>query len=108
MDTTHSPAPSPADAPATTHTAPVGDGTVAQLGTTVCVWAHPDDESYLSGGLMAALRDAGQRVVCVTATRGEVGDSSGALDREVLGKVRERELSAALVALGVVEHLWLG
>ena len=37
------------------------------------VWAHPDDETYLAGGLSAALTDAGQRVVCVTATRGEAG-----------------------------------
>ena len=37
------------------------------------VWAHPDDEAYLSGGLMALARDAGQRVVCLTATRGELG-----------------------------------
>ena len=38
------------------------------------VWAHPDDETYLSGGLLAELTDAGQRVVCVTATRGEAAD----------------------------------
>lgn len=81
--------------------------TVAQLGTTVFVWAHPDDESYLGGGLMALLRDAGRRVVCVTATRGEVGDGS-TTDRQALGRLRERELSAALAALGVLEHVWLG
>jgi LmbE family N-acetylglucosaminyl deacetylase len=55
----------------------VGPGPVAEvvagLGTIVGVWAHPDDEAYLSGGLMAAAGDAGSRVVCVTATRGERG-----------------------------------
>ena len=46
---------------------------VAELGTVLGVWAHPDDEAYLSAGLMALARDNGQRVVCVTATRGELG-----------------------------------
>jgi GlcNAc-PI de-N-acetylase len=46
---------------------------VAALGTILGVWAHPDDEAYLSGGLMAMARDLGSRVVCVTATRGELG-----------------------------------
>src|SRR5687767_15747549 len=44
---------------------------VAGLGTVLGIWAHPDDEAYLSGGLMAMARDHGSRVVCVTATRGE-------------------------------------
>ena len=46
---------------------------VAGLGTILGIWAHPDDEAYLSGGLMAIARQAGCRVVCVTATRGELG-----------------------------------
>jgi LmbE family N-acetylglucosaminyl deacetylase len=46
---------------------------VRELGTVVGVWAHPDDEAYLAGGLMAAARAAGLRVVCVTATDGERG-----------------------------------
>ena len=44
------------------------------LGTVLTVWAHPDDEAYLAGGLLAAVRDAGNRAVCVTATRGEAAD----------------------------------
>ena len=43
---------------------------VSALGTVLGIWAHPDDEVYLSGGLMAMARDRGQRVVCVTATLG--------------------------------------
>ena len=30
---------------------------VAGLGTVLGIWAHPDDEAYLSGGLMALARD---------------------------------------------------
>ena len=44
-----------------------------ELGTVLGVWAHPDDEAYLSGALMALARRAGNRVVCATATRGEQG-----------------------------------
>ena len=41
--------------------------------TLLGVWAHPDDEAYLSAGLMAEFRRRGDRVVVVTATLGEHG-----------------------------------
>ena len=44
-----------------------------ELGTILGIWAHPDDEAWLSAGLMARAVDAGSRIVCVTATRGELG-----------------------------------
>jgi len=72
------------------------------LGTVLMVWAHPDDETYLVGGLSAALTDAGQRVVCVTATRGEAGG-----DAADLAEIRTAELDVALAMLGVDEHRWL-
>ena len=79
-----------------------------RLGTTVAVWAHPDDETYLSGGLTAALRDQGQRVVCVTATRGEAGGPDSSPEgKKALGQLRTRELAEAMAVLGVVEHHWL-
>ena len=43
--------------------------------TLLGVWAHPDDEAYLSAGLMAEHRRRGDRVVVVTATLGEHGTS---------------------------------
>jgi LmbE family N-acetylglucosaminyl deacetylase len=78
------------------------------LGTILGVWAHPDDETYLSGGLMAHSVENGSRVACVTATRGE----AGSLDEErwpleTLAGVREAELMTALAMLGVTEHEWL-
>jgi LmbE family N-acetylglucosaminyl deacetylase len=80
----------------------------AGLGTILGMWAHPDDEVYLSGGLMAAAVDAGSRVVCVTATRGERGtpDPEG-WPPERLAVVREAELAASLAVLGVTEHRFL-
>ncbi len=78
------------------------------LGTMLGVWAHPDDETYLTAGLMArAVRD-GSLVVCVTATRGE----QGSFDEErwptaTMGTVREAELTRCLEILGVKDHRWL-
>jgi LmbE family N-acetylglucosaminyl deacetylase len=72
---------------------------VAFLGTILGVWAHPDDEAFLSAGIMALATDAGQRVVVVSATAGGLG---GPAD------VRRVELTRALAAVGVVEHLVLG
>ena len=86
---------------------------LTNLGTVVMIWAHPDDEAYLAGGLSAALADAGHRVVCISATRGEAGDvSTGGSQPRQLGKpevaqIRTRELEEALKVLGVAEHHWL-
>ena len=82
---------------------------VAGLGTVLGVWAHPDDEAYLAGGLMAAAADAGTRVVCVTATRGEHGTSDPQnWPPARLAPLREAELAASLAVLGVTDHRYLG
>ena len=82
---------------------------MAELGTVMSVWAHPDDEAYLCGGLMAAAVDAGSRVVCVTATRGELGVTDPVRwPPERLAEIREAEMADCLNALGVTEHHWLG
>jgi LmbE family N-acetylglucosaminyl deacetylase len=78
-----------------------------ELGTILGVWAHPDDECYLSAGLMARAAHNGSRVVCVTATRGE----GGSMDEEKwppekMGEVRTKELERSLEILGVREHVW--
>jgi len=81
----------------------------AELGTVLGIWAHPDDEAFLSAGLMAAARDAGNRVVCVTATLGEQGtDDPQRWPPDRLGALRAHELRASLAALGVTEHHLLG
>lgn len=87
---------------------PIGADEVALLGTVLTVWAHPDDETYLAGGLLAALSDAGQPAVCVTATRGEAADPQATPgERAALGRTRTQELHRALAGLGVAEHHWL-
>lgn len=78
-------------------------------GTVLGVWAHPDDETYLCGGLMARAAAAGDRVVCITATRGELGspDEQRWPSGPPLAAVRTAEMETALAVLGVTEHHWL-
>jgi LmbE family N-acetylglucosaminyl deacetylase len=79
------------------------------VGTLLGVWAHPDDEAYLSAGLMAFARRARQRVVVITATPGEHGtDDPDRWPPAKLARRRRRELAASLAAVGVHEHHWLG
>jgi LmbE family N-acetylglucosaminyl deacetylase len=80
----------------------------ASLGTILGIWAHPDDDIFLAAGLMATAVRAGQRVVDVTATRGE----GGSMDEErwppaSMGEVRTKELLRSLEILGVHEHRFL-
>ena len=83
-------------------------GTPPAVGTLLGIWAHPDDEAYLSAGLMAAARQAGSRVVVVTATRGEHGtDDPSTWPPARLARHREVELRDSLRAVGVHEHAWL-
>jgi LmbE family N-acetylglucosaminyl deacetylase len=77
-------------------------------GTVLGIWAHPDDDIYLSSGIMAAVARAGGRVIDVTATRGE----GGSMDEErwppaTMGETRTRELLRSLEILGVREHRFL-
>jgi LmbE family N-acetylglucosaminyl deacetylase len=82
--------------------------TTGALGTILAVWAHPDDESFVAGGLLAAASDAGSRVVCVTATRGEQGTADPERwPNARLARTRTNELAAAHAVLGVAEHRWL-
>jgi LmbE family N-acetylglucosaminyl deacetylase len=84
-----------------------GDPT-AELGTVLGVWAHPDDEAYLSAGLMALARRHGRRVVVVTATAGERGtDDPVRWPPARLARRRRKEMAASLAAIGVDEHRWL-
>jgi N-acetyl-1-D-myo-inositol-2-amino-2-deoxy-alpha-D-glucopyranoside deacetylase len=78
--------------------------------TLLVALAHPDDETFGTGGLMARAVEEGHRVVIVCATRGEVGEIAdpSLATPETLGAVRERELRDAARALGVEEVRFLG
>ena len=81
---------------------------IRQLGTILFVAAHPDDETFCCGGLLAAAVRNGQRVLCVTATRGEGGvQDESKWPAAQMGEIRTRELEAALKELGIAEHYWL-
>src|SRR3954451_7964082 len=73
------------------------------------VVAHPDDETFGTGSVIANSARIGARVVVCCATRGELGeDVSGTTStREELAAVRERELHAAAATLGADEVVLL-
>jgi LmbE family N-acetylglucosaminyl deacetylase len=72
-------------------------------GRLLAVFAHPDDESLVAGGTLAACAAAGVEVSVVAVTHGEEGPIAdpGLATRETLGAVRAGELRAAAEALGV-------
>lgn len=74
------------------------------------VHPHPDDESIACGGTIARYVDEGAHVVVVTCTGGEEGENLAGIDLgdETMPDTRRRELAAALAALGVEEHEFLG
>lgn len=65
-------------------------------------FAHPDDESFGSGGMLTHYAQNGVHVALVCATRGEVGEISdpALATRETLPAVRENELRCACQAMG--------
>ena len=71
----------------------------------VVVVAHPDDESFGCGSLIAQASKAGARVTVICATRGEAGERrpDPTTDAWPLGLLREAELCQAAIVLGVDE-----
>jgi len=78
--------------------------------TLLALFAHPDDEAFGTGGMLAHYAAKGVRVDLVCATRGEVGEISDPelATPETLGDVRESELSCAAQMLGLTEVIFLG
>ncbi|MFE0762960.1 N-acetyl-1-D-myo-inositol-2-amino-2-deoxy-alpha-D-glucopyranoside deacetylase [Streptomyces smyrnaeus] len=79
------------------------------------VHAHPDDESITTGATMAKYAAEGAHVTLVTCTLGEEGEvipdglAHLAPDQDdTLGPHRIGELAAAMRALGVTDHRFLG
>jgi len=75
----------------------------------LAVFAHPDDEAFRCGGLLALLAECGVEVNLLTATRGEAGSCGDPplCKAEDLAEVRERELQCACSALGILPPAFL-
>ncbi len=81
----------------------------------MAVLAHPDDESLGFGTTLARYAADGVETYVITATLGQAGrygaqraGEAGHPGEEALGRIRERELRAAVQALGVRELTLLG
>lgn len=75
----------------------------------IFVFAHPDDESFSSGGTIAKLAEKGEKIILVTATKGEAGEVGDPpiCTQKNLGKTREKELRNAAKILGISKILFL-
>lgn len=76
----------------------------------LAIFAHPDDETYGAGGVMALAARAGNPVWVLCATNGDQGGRPGEMnvDHSLDPKIRRRELGCACEALGVAEPIFLG
>lgn len=76
----------------------------------MCVFAHPDDETFGTGGILAKYAAEGIDTILVSATRGQrgwIGNPEDFPGLEEMGKIREGELRCAAKALGVKELILL-
>ncbi len=74
------------------------------------IYAHPDDETFLSACIIRKLADQGENPVLLLATRGEAGRQGleRATDRSELAKLREKEMDEAAKVLGLISRGALG
>ncbi len=78
--------------------------------TIALVFAHPDDETFATGGTVAKYASAGARIVLYCATDGDAGKTSGlpVSSKEELGALRRQELKAACEILDVEPKVLAG
>jgi LmbE family N-acetylglucosaminyl deacetylase len=76
--------------------------------TILAVFAHPDDETLVSGTLSEAASRDSTRVIMITATKGEAGQADeGFCRQEDLGIIRHGELLKHGYALGIdTQEVW--
>jgi LmbE family N-acetylglucosaminyl deacetylase len=67
------------------------------------IYAHPDDETFCTGGTFARYAAQGAEIMVLSATRGQAGQirDAGVATRRTIGQVREAELRRACAHLGV-------
>ncbi len=76
----------------------------------LAIFAHPDDESYGAGGVMALAAASGNKVWVLCATNGDQGGRPGevGVDHSLDPEIRRTELACACRALGIAEPMFLG
>ena len=76
----------------------------------LAIFAHPDDESYGAGGVMALAAQAGNPVWVLCATNGDQGGRPGEMDvdHSLDPEIRRRELECACSELGIHQPRFLG
>ena len=74
------------------------------------IFAHPDDETFGTGGTIAKLAKAGVEVHVITATTGQAGQTGeyGDITPEELGEKRKIEQAEAAGILGISKTSYLG
>ena len=77
--------------------------------SVLLVYAHPDDEGFGTGGILALLVSRGARLTLVYATNGDVGEISdpALATPETLAQVRQEELRRAMGVTGVQDVRFL-
>ncbi|MFC4775185.1 PIG-L deacetylase family protein [Paenibacillus sp. GCM10023252] len=79
--------------------------------TIAFVYAHPDDETFLSGGLIRQLADQGNHPVLLLATYGDAGKKNGSYghySNAQLAELRKSEMTEAAHILGINAVNYLG
>lgn len=69
--------------------------------------AHPDDETFGTGSVIALAVEHGAQVTVCCATRGEAGDVRWLTSAAEIAALREAELRSAGTALGVAQFILL-
>ncbi len=78
--------------------------------SVLCLFAHPDDEAFGSGGTLAGLVRKGHKLTLVCVTNGDVGEISdpALATPENLWEVRQGELRRAMAVTGIPDVRFLG
>lgn len=74
------------------------------------IFAHPDDETFGTGGTIIKLSEKGVIVNVITATSGQAGQTGkyGKITLDELGEIRKKEQSEAAKILGIARTHYLG
>jgi LmbE family N-acetylglucosaminyl deacetylase len=73
------------------------------LSRIACIFAHPDDETFCVGGIVAKYASEDARIDLFCATNGDAGKAAGVLvsSRDELAALRHDEIHAACRILGI-------